>query len=150
MWEKSSSEVCMLKLWKTSPGSYSENSKKRVCQVVDEKQLYYLGKFRSKHTLRINIALLTVSLQLGLVSPTVELYVTQLGHQSHSKGPKRFGNRAVVRQGSNITLNCTAREPEHRYAAWYYRTYLQPYKINWFVNSSLLKVPNCDKNFRKV
>ena len=85
-----------------------------------------------------------------LVSPTVELYATQLDHQSHPKGPKRFESPVVVRQGSSITLNCTAREPEHIYPAWYYGTYLQPYRIYWFVNSSVLKVPNCDKKSRKI
>ena len=80
----------------------------------------------------------------------MEFYVTKLEHISHSQKPTRFYNDVLVQQGSNITLTCTAREPEKKNPALYYGTYLQPYLITWFVNSSLLEVSNCNKKSRKV
>ena len=79
----------------------------------------------------------------------MEFYATKLGNISRSPNLRRFYKDVLVQQGSNITLTCTAREPEKN-PAWYYGTYLQPYRINWFVNSSVLKVSNCDKKSRKV
>lgn len=62
----------------------------------------------------------------------------------------RFYHDVLVQTDSNITLTCTATEPEHGFPAWYYGTYLQPYMINWFVNSSFLPVSNCDELPDKV
>jgi len=83
-------------------------------------------------------------------SPAVEFYATTLDRTSHTQNPTRFYNDVLVQTNSNITLSCIAKEPEHSYPAWYYGTYLQPYLINWFVNSSLLQVSNCDETSRKV
>ena len=83
-------------------------------------------------------------------SPAVEFYVTQLDHTSYPQHPTPFYNDVLVQTDSNITLTCTAKEPAHGYPEWYFGTDLQPYLINWFANSSLLLVPNCDRTSRKV
>ena len=80
----------------------------------------------------------------------MKFYVTKHEHISHSPNPKHFYKDVLVQQGSNITLTCTAKEPEKKNPVWYYGTYLQPYLINWFVNSSLLEVPNCDEKSHKI
>ena len=85
-----------------------------------------------------------------LGSPAVQLYVTQLDHTTHPQNPMRFYHDVLVQTDSNITLTCTATEPEHGFPAWYYGTYLQPYMINWFVNTSFLPVSNCDELSDKV
>ena len=83
----------------------------------------------------------------------MELYATITDHTSHSTKPRRFYSDILVQTESNITITCTAKEPIQRYPPSYYHgydSYLQPYVIDWFVNSSFFQVSNCDETPRKV
>lgn len=75
-------------------------------------------------------------------------YATKAGESSHPQDMKRFFDSVAVPRGSDITLTCTALEP-HGFPSSF-GPYLQPYIINWFVNSSMIKVSNCDDKPRKT
>lgn len=81
-------------------------------------------------------------------SPSVDFYATKSAKTPRPQHMERFQNAVTVQPGSNITLVCTAMEPMGFPS--YLRSYLQPYLIYWFVNSSLIRVPNCDKTPRKA
>lgn len=61
----------------------------------------------------------------------------------------RFYKEVLVQKDSNITLTCTAKEPETSLPLWLFGTKLQPYMIKWYVNSSFFDVSNCDETAAK-
>ncbi|XP_068674875.1 uncharacterized protein [Montipora foliosa] len=84
------------------------------------------------------------------LGPNVDLFVTDLDQAHHSQNPMPFRKEVLVQKDSNISLTCTASEPANSFPLRYYGTYLQPYLINWFVNSSLFEVSNCDETTAKI
>lgn len=84
-----------------------------------------------------------------LGSPPVEFYATKPEQPSHPQEMKRFFNAVAVRSGSTVTLTCTAKQPQGLPSS--FGPYLQPYMINWFVNSSkLTQVSGCDSKPHKT
>lgn len=75
-------------------------------------------------------------------------YATKTEEPSHPQDMKRFFKAVAVRSGSSVTLTCTAMAPQGFLSS--FGSYLQPYMINWFVNSSMIRVPNCDDKPHKM
>ncbi|XP_078348724.1 uncharacterized protein LOC144633736 [Oculina patagonica] len=82
-------------------------------------------------------------------SPPVLFYATKPEEPSHPQDMKRFFKAVAVRSGSSVTLTCTAMEPQG-FPLSSFGSYLQPYMINWFVNSSMIRVSNCDDKPHKM
>ena len=81
-------------------------------------------------------------------SPQLAFYATKLREPSHPQDINRFFESVTVQRGSSITLTCTATEPLGFPSSL--EPYLRPYVINWFVNSSMVEVSNCDDNPSKT
>lgn len=81
-------------------------------------------------------------------SPRLAFYATKVRGPSHPQNINRFFESATVHRGSSITLTCTATEPLGFPSS--IGPYLRPYVINWFVNSSMIDVSNCDDKPRKM
>ena len=81
-------------------------------------------------------------------SPQLAFYATKLREPSHPQDINRFFESVTVHRGSSITLTCTATEPRGFPSSL--EPYLRPYVINWFVNSSMIEVSNCDDDPRKT
>lgn len=75
-------------------------------------------------------------------------YATKPDNPSQPQDMKHFFNAVAVRPGSSVTLTCTAMEPQGFPSS--FGPYLQPYMINWFVNSSMIRVSNCDGKPHKM
>ncbi|XP_029206369.1 uncharacterized protein LOC114970161 [Acropora millepora] len=81
--------------------------------------------------------------------PIVDFYVTEHYQTPHLQNPVRFYKEVLVQKDSNITLTCTAKEPETSLPLWLFGTKLQPSMIKWYVNSSFFDVSNCDETAAK-
>ena len=84
-----------------------------------------------------------------IIGPIVDFYVTEHYQTPHPQNPVRFYKEVLVQKDSNITLTCSARQPEPSLPLWLFGTKLQPYMIQWFINSSFFKVSNCDETAAK-
>lgn len=81
--------------------------------------------------------------------PIVDFYVTEHSQTPHPQNPVRLYKEVLVQKDSNITLTCTAKEPETSLPLWLFGTKLQPSMIKWYVNSSFFDVSNCDETAAK-
>ena len=72
----------------------------------------------------------------------MDFFATVHGDSSLSENPQRFYNDILVQKDSNVTLTCVAKGPKEPSARASSHSYY-PYEMNWFVNSTYLKVPFC-------
>ena len=72
----------------------------------------------------------------------MDFFATVHGDSSLSESPQRFYNDTLVQKDSSVTLTCTAKGPKEP-SVWESHPYYYPYEMNWFVNSTSLKMPNC-------
>ena len=74
--------------------------------------------------------------------PQVDFFATVHGDSSLPENQQRFYNDTLVQMDSNVTLTCTAKGPKEP-SVWASSLQYYPFEMNWFVNSTRLKMPNC-------